>query len=165
MLAKVAPYVAAERYPWMDPGLIALFSGIHDDPEMYVGDVATDYKAQHDPFLKAAREALAVIQLDKEFSPIVPFYTQLMHRYEKQEEDEARFTRIMDKFMVLLIHIPNQGQSLRDNYTYEDYVASTHESERKLLDQYPEWIELIEARTELAMYIGNKFIRDWREPE
>ena len=163
MLAKVAPYVAAELYPWMNAGRIALFSGLHDDPEMYVGDTPTDAKANHDQLAKEAREALAVVQHDKEFAPIVPFYTELMQRYEKQEEDEARFTRIMDKFMVVLIHIPNEGRTLRENYSYEQYIEATYATEKRLLDQYPEWIELIEARTELALYVGNKFIRDWNE--
>jgi 5'-deoxynucleotidase YfbR-like HD superfamily hydrolase len=163
MLAKVAPVMAAELYPWLDTGLIALYSGLHDDPEMYVGDMPTDVLANHDPEAKSKLEALAVQQLLKEFTPVAPFYADLMERYEAQKEYEAQFTRIVDKFMVLLIHLPNQGATLRENYTYEQYLSAAHDVEKKLLEQYPEWIELIEMRTELAQYMCDTYMRDWVE--
>ena len=161
MLAKVAPFVASELYPWMDKGLISLFSGLHDDPELWVGDTPTDSIANHDQGAKELREALGVRQQEIEFSPIVPYYVELLQRYEEQEEDEARFTRIMDKFMVLLIHIPNEGEVLRAHYSYEEMLASARLTEQKLLNQYPEWIELIEARTQFSDYLARKYIRDW----
>lgn len=161
MLSKVAPFVAAELYPELDPGLVSLFSSIHDDPEMYVGDTPTDTVANHDQAAKEALEALGIAQLEEEFMPVAPFYVKLMLRYEKQEEPEARFTRIMDKFMVLNIHIPNQGEVLRANYTYDEMLSAARKTEQTLRAQYPEWTDLIEARTAYSDYLARTYIRDW----
>lgn len=164
MLTKIAVTIAQELYPWLDVAKVAHFTSLHDDPEAYVGDTPTDSIAAHDPVLKALIEGLGVEQLTSEYSEYTPSYTEAMNEYEEQVCDEARFARIVDKFTVLLIHIPNEGDVVRKSYTYEEFVNSTRSVERKLLDQYPEWIELIRMRTELAMYIGNKYIRDWTGP-
>ena len=158
MLARVAPHMAAEMYPWLDRGRIALYATIHDDVEAYVGDTPTDSIAQHDPAAKKERERLGVEQLVLEYQDIAPAYVNDILAYEAQgaEDYEAQFVRIVDKFMVLLIHIPNNGEVLLQNYTYDEYMSATYESERKLLEQYPHFIELIEMRTELAQYIGDQ---------
>lgn len=164
MLARVATYIAQQNYPWLDRGLIAIFSTIHDDPEAWVGDTPTDSIAAHDPNRKAIREQLAVERLTKEYSLVASGYVEDMHRYEAQGSDEERFTRIVDKFMPLLVYIPEEGETLRANYSYERVIKDTLSNEKRLLEQYPEWIVLIETRTELAKYIANKYIRDWKGP-
>lgn len=163
MLAKVAVALADEFYPWMDRGKVAIHAINHDDPEAWVGDTPTDVIANHSPVDKAALEEQGVDQLVQEYAPITPSYVADMVTYEEQEEPEAQFVRIVDKMMVLLIHIPNNGKTLRENYTYDQYVESTYSVERKLLEQYPHFRELIEMRTELALYICDKYLRDWRD--
>lgn len=163
MLAKVALSIADVLYPELDRGKIAIHALNHDDPEAYVGDTATDLIAQHDPALKAAREALGVDRLVEEYAPLTPDYVDDLVTYEDQDEPEAQFVRIVDKMMVSLIHIPNEGKILREHYTYEQHLQATRETEQSLLEQYPHFAELIAMRTELAMYVGNKYLRDWPE--
>lgn len=162
MLAKVAVAIADELYPELDRGKIAIHAINHDDPEAYVGDTPTDVIAKHDPEAKADLEQLGVDRLVEEYAPITPNYVYDLVTYEEQDEPEAQFVRIVDKIMVLLIQIPNDGQTLRDHYTYDQYIGATHATHQKLLDQYPQFEELIELRTELAIYIANKYIRDWQ---
>lgn len=161
MLAKVSLALADQLYPWMDRGKIAIAALGHDDVEAYVGDTPTDPVANHDPALKEHIEAAGIEQLVTEFAPLTPSYVDDVVTYEKQLGFEEQFVRIVDKMMVLLIHIPNEGASLREHYTYEQFEKSTYIKEYELLEQYPHFIELIEMRTELALHIGQKYIRDW----
>lgn len=160
MLAKVALAIRDELFPGLDRGKIAIYSLDHDDVEGWVGDTPTDVIANHDPYTKKEREAAGVKQLAREYMGLTSAYVEDVLAYERQDELEAQFVRIIDKFMVLLIHIPNQGESLRRHYTYEQYLESTRSTEQMLLEQYPHWIELIAMRTELAHYVGHKYLRD-----
>lgn len=65
--------------------------------------------------------------------------------------------------MVLLIHIPNQGKTVREYYSIEQFMQATAASESRLLEQYPHFIELIEMKTELAHYIAQKYIVEWQK--
>lgn len=163
MVAKVALSIRDTLYPWLDRGKVAIYALDHDDVEGWVGDTPTDSIANHDPQLKKEIEEKGAEQLAEEYAPLVPHYVDDVMTYEKQEELEAQFVRIVDKFAVLLIHIPNEGATLREHYTYEQYIQSVQKVESKLLEQYPEWIELIEMRTELALYIGQKYMHDWED--
>lgn len=161
MLAKVSLALADEMYPWMDRGKIAIAALGHDDVEAYVGDTPTDPIANHDPLYKEKLEATGLMQLAAEYQALVPRYVNDVITYEHQEEYEAQFVRIVDKMMVLVTHIPNQGHTLREHYTYEQFEKNTHAKELELLDQYPHFIEVIGLRTELALYVGKKYVRDW----
>lgn len=159
MLAKVAVALADEMYPWLDRGKVALYALAHDDVEAYVGDTPTDSIANHDQALKELREALGLQQLTAEFSGIAPGYVADVNNYEQQEEYEAQFVRIIDKLTVLLIHIPNEGAILKANYTYDMLIQIARRVERKLLEQYPHFIEIIEMRTQLSDYLAEKYLR------
>lgn len=159
MLAKVATALADEIYPWLDKGKVALYAISHDDVEGYVGDTPTDSIANHDPELKELREALGLQQLTAEYQDLVPGYVAEVNTYEQQEEYEAQFVRIIDKFMVLLIHIPNDGAVLKANYNYDTLIRDARAVERKLLAQYPHFIEIIEMRTQLSDYLAEKYLK------
>ena len=160
MVAKISVAIVDEFYPWMDRGKVAIYAINHDDPEAWVGDTPTDVLANHNQQAKEQLEEMAVDQLVEEYASITPKYVDDMVTYEKQEEYEAQLVRIVDKMTVLLIHIPDGGKTLRENYTYAQYVAATYDTEKRLLEQYPHFIELIEMRTELGMYICNTYLRD-----
>jgi 5'-deoxynucleotidase YfbR-like HD superfamily hydrolase len=161
MLTKVATAIAAEFYPWLDREKVANYGSLHDDVEAYVKDMATDSLAGHDPGVKKLREAYGMKVLSAEYQESSPHYVQMLQAYEKQEELEAQFVRIVDKMMVLLIHIPNEGEVLRANYSYEEMLQNSLKVEQTLLEQYPQWIELIEKRTSFSDHLADIYVKNW----
>ena len=106
MLSLLAPALAHEFYPDLDKGLIAQFANVHDLVEIVTGDVATFNVSSEELADKAAREHAAVQQLLGELDP----YTgSLLVRYEEQVEPEARFVRMVDKLLPLVVDILGDG--------------------------------------------------------
>lgn len=157
MLSKVATEIASEMYPGLDCGKIALFADAHDDVEAYVRDTPTDRIDDQGRLDKAEREAMGVKQLLEEHAHM-PAYCRRIREYEEQRIAEARFVRVVDKLTVLLIHIPNQGKILQENYTRQGFLYLTKEAEERLLREYPEYDLLIEMRTELAHHLADLYL-------
>lgn len=164
MLAKVSLQLARTMYPELDEGRIVTYAIIHDDVEAYVGDTPTDTITPLGREQKAEREAVGVTQLVREFADIARTYTQDIQTYEEQREPEARFVRVVDKLMTLLIHIPNEGAELRKHWTFEKLTWWTIQTANDLQAAYPEFDELVSVRTELAMYIARKYLSRWEQP-
>ncbi len=158
MLAKVAPELAVLLYPELDENLVARYSTLHDDIEIYVGDTPTDTLANLDLSKKEDREKAGINKLLEEYSHI-PSYTRLITSYESQTIPEAIFVRAVDKLMVLLIHIPNNGTTLQENYTYESFL----ESEKTLLQRdrykYGQFEKIVQLRKELAQELADRYLK------
>jgi 5'-deoxynucleotidase YfbR-like HD superfamily hydrolase len=163
MLVKVAVYLAREFYPDLDAGKIAIKAAGHDDIEAYVLDTATDRITEEGRLDKERREAYGLQVLVDEYGEVSPSYVQDIAEYEGQESLEDEFVKLIDKWMVLLIHMPNEGATLREHYTYEEFVENTMDTDKRLRLKHPRFPELVDARTEFAMHLGNKYIRDWAE--
>ena len=157
MLSKIAPEIAAEMYPELDRGLIALYTSAHDDVEAYVLDTATDKIDAQGRIDKAQREARGLEQLLKEHAHM-PAYCRTVHEYEAQQIPEARFVRVVDKITVLLIHIPNAGKIIQENYTFDQALENTRNTAQRLLNEYPEYEELIALRTELSHHLAHQYL-------
>lgn len=157
MLVKVATRLAREFYPDLDAGMVAILSADHDDVEAYVLDTATDRISEADRILKHQREAYGLSVLHQEYVDIAPSYVEDVTSYELQASAEAEFVKVLDKWMVLLIHIPNNGESLRANYSYEEYLQRTYLEGKRLAELFKRFPELVEGRTELALYLGKKY--------
>lgn len=160
MLIKVATVLAQEKYPELDAGKVAIYASLHDDVEAYVGDTPTDTVAKHDAQSKKEREALGLVQLSWEYKSSAPKYVQLLSEYEAQQIPESRFVRVVDKIMVELIHIPNKGAELRKHYTAESAREATARNAAKLREQYPEYSDLVDTRSEIAHYLIDNFLSD-----
>jgi len=158
MLAKVAYALACNMYPRLDRGKVVMYAILHDDVEAYVGDTPTDRITSEERMAKKERETLGARQLMTEFETLMPEYAVSVAKYEAQREPEARFVRVVDKIMTLLIHIPNEGRQLKKNWTFAALTAATIESAERLTMEYPEYDELIVVRTEIAMYIARKYL-------
>lgn len=157
MLVKVATRLAREFYPQLDAGAVAIQSADHDDVEAYVLDTATDRISDADRRLKHRREAYGLSILQQEYADVSPSYVEDVTAYEMQTSAEAEFVKLVDKWMVLLIHIPNEGHALLANYTYEEYLQRTYAEDQRLRTEFKRFPELIDGRTELALYLGRKF--------
>lgn len=157
MLSKVATEIAAQIYPDLDRGKIALFADAHDDVEAYVRDTPTDRIDAQGRLDKEAREARGVEQLLAEHAHM-PAYCQTVLEYEAQQIAEARFVRLVDKVTVLLIHIPNQGKILQENYTREGFLRHTADADERWRAAFPEFNELNDMRTELANHLADLYL-------
>jgi len=88
----------------------------------------------------------------------MPAYCQTIREYEAQEIAEARFVRVVDKLTVLLIHMPNQGKILKENYTREEFLYRTKQADERWRREYPEFSLLVDMRTELANHLADLYL-------
>lgn len=157
MLSKVAPELADQLYPELDANLVTSYATLHDDLEAYVGDTPTDMLASLDLTSKEELEAAALQQLLQEYEHM-PHYIGLIQQYESQSTPEARFVRGVDKLMVLLIHVPNEGATLRQYYDRESFL----EAEQQLLardgHKYSEFTLIKNLRIEIGQYIADTYL-------
>lgn len=157
MLGKVAPELAHQLYPELDVNLVTSYATLHDDLEAYVGDTPTDMLASLDLTDKEELEAAALYQFLQEYRNM-PHYVSLVKQYEAQSTPEARFVRGVDKLMVLLIHLPNEGAILRQHYDRESFL----EAEKQLLardgHKYGEFTLIKKLRIELGQHIADTYL-------
>ncbi len=102
LLALSAMQLAVSYYPKLDVGLITQFCIVHDLPEAYTGDVWTINISDSDREKKELAEKDATQRLLTELPSHI---AQLLNRYEKQIEPEARFVRCVDKLLPGLINM------------------------------------------------------------
>lgn len=157
MLAKVAPEVANLLYPELDRNLIARFAIIHDDVEAYVGDTPTDMLAGLDQKSKDKLERYGIDNLLREYSHVSE-YAELIKQYEAQSVPEARFVRAVDKLMVLAIHFPNSGKVLRDNYTYDSFLACENDLIKRDGYKYGEFDKIVSLRREIGKELAELYL-------
>jgi 5'-deoxynucleotidase YfbR-like HD superfamily hydrolase len=149
MLSRIAPILAMRLYPSLDPALVALLAGVHDDLEAYVGDTPTHSITSEEMEEKRSRERRGLAMLCVEYAHI-PEYVRHVLMYEAQEVPEARFVRVLDKLMPLTVHFNQGGVTLTANWTRETMIQNAEDKARELLEEYPDFAELIAIRTELA---------------
>lgn len=158
MLSKVAVGLA-EQYPQLDTGRVALYALQHDDPEAYVGDTPTGLQDKADFAAKAQLEEAGLQQLFDDFSPYSPQYAERMHQYERQEDQEARFVRMVDKVVVTLLrYVNDQGELLREKFpAKEEYLANEQAAYSRFKDEYSDWVEILDLRLEIADMVVEKY--------
>jgi putative hydrolases of HD superfamily len=105
MLGWIAPGLAHRLYPdELDAGLVAQYALVHDMVEVYAGDTPTLRIGAHGRRAKARREHAAARRIAAELGEALPWVAELLTRYERQVEPEARFTRAADKILPMLVH-------------------------------------------------------------
>jgi 5'-deoxynucleotidase YfbR-like HD superfamily hydrolase len=139
MLALIAPEVAAIVRPELDRGLIAQFATVHDLVELETGDVATFGLTEEELQLKEAREQEA---LESVLSKLPSHTASILRRYEAQEEPEARFVRLLEKSLPLIVNSSGSGVRVMDeDFDIKDgpTLALTEEGcVRRLRSLFPE---------------------------
>ena len=100
-LALSATELAATYHPQLNTGLVSQFSIVHDLPEVYAGDVPSFGMAQK---TKAKKEQAEHAALQRLLSELPPHTASLLKRYEQQTEPEARFVRLVDKILPVIIY-------------------------------------------------------------
>ncbi|RWZ79403.1 MAG: HD domain-containing protein [Candidatus Chaera renei] len=131
---------------------------MHDDVEAYVGDTPTDMLADaFDQTTKEEREKAALHHLLLEYSDC-PEYCERIKQYEDQSVPEARFVKAVDKLMVMLIHLPNQGLVLNRHYTYESFLKSEMDLMARDGFKYAEFDGIKALRHELGYLLADRYL-------
>lgn len=117
MLSLIAPKIVVQYFPALDPGLVAQFANVHDLVELQTDDVATFCLSNEALAQKEANEHAALESLA---ATLPPHTRQLLLRYERQIEQEARFVRLLDKALPVAVNILRVGkQVMREDYGIE----------------------------------------------
>lgn len=148
-LAIVALELSKYTKHSLDLGLVAQYVIVHDLVEAYAGDTPTHNITAEGRETKEQLEAMALGQLALEYgegSPIV----KLARRYESQTEKEARYVRMVDKLMPLLICFHDSDQSLWLIRTPKSLQEYTINRVTELIDEYPDFEDIIKLKLEIA---------------
>lgn len=154
MLGVVATAFAAQYFPSLDLGEIAQLALVHDLVETYSGDVNSLNITVEQKMSKKAREAQALLDIEREFGLAFPWIHQTIQRYERQESREARYVCVMDKVLPKATHLLNQGATFKElGLTFDQirgYYAKKTDKARADDSMFP---ELIQMREELVQRI------------
>lgn len=148
-LALSATEIAANFHSELDPGLVSQFCTVHDLPEVYAGDVPSYNISNADKEAKEKAEQLALKRLLDE---LPPHTAQLLERYEKQEEPEARFVRFIDKLLPAVIHAVATETNRDDFFTRFNITSidqineSNRRNQSKLQAMFPEFDFVLTTR-------------------
>lgn len=115
-LAGLALPYAAEYYPELDLRKVAIYILIHDFLEAYVGDEASFGLTDAQNAEKAAREAAAFPEFERELGGNYPKLVKLVHDYENLVDDEAKYVKTFDKLDPGFTQFANGGHQLKAKY-------------------------------------------------
>lgn len=143
----------------LDVGLAVQLAMVHDLPEVHSGDTNTaGGLSAEQAAAKAQREAEAVVRLSHELAG--SRLVDLIHRYERQVDPEARFVRYLDKVLPKLTHFINGGLALRTLGMSAEEVRENHERQgASLAAQYPE-LDGAKALFEAACDLVERAVQD-----
>jgi len=156
MLSRIAPIIAMRFYPQLDAGLTSMFATIHDDIEAYVGDTPNHLNSDGVIADKKLRESLGQKQLLKEYSHI-PEYAKLAKDYEAQVIPEARFVRVLDKLMTVIMPFYDNGICTNKYWNVDEFKHYSNAKTERYKAEYPEFEKLFDVRDELNSKIIDKF--------
>lgn len=138
MLALIVADLAAEE--GLDVGLAVSFALVHDLPETYAGDTNTARGlTPEQQRSKDSRELGSLMRLEREIGAD-SWAIVMVHRYERQEEPEARLVRYADKILPKLTHCLNGGEALVAIGMTASEVLAKHDAQGAALHaSYPEF--------------------------
>jgi 5'-deoxynucleotidase YfbR-like HD superfamily hydrolase len=151
MLGWVAPALAARCFPGLDVGLVAQFALIHHAVEVFAGDTPTLRITARGRAEKAAREHAAAQRWRARFGGRLPWVPDMIDRYERQAEPEARFVRGADKVLPKIVHLLDGCAGLREHGMGAAELADVFERQEAGMRRYAgEFAELMALREELV---------------
>ncbi|MEO5499049.1 MAG: HD domain-containing protein [Candidatus Saccharimonadales bacterium] len=122
----------------------------HDDPEAFILDTATDRITEEGRRQKAIREVKGTTQLAIEFEGIDPEYAAAVVHYEKQLNANDRYVRMVDKLMTILIHLYDDGDSLKTHFSKTEIIENAREHSVRFRQEYPDFEVISDLRDELV---------------
>lgn len=94
-----------------------------------------------------------MVRLREDFA-MLPSFIKLIDQYEKQVTPEARFVRIVDKWMPVLVHFSDKGATVRSYTDAKSLVDDYARHADRLRKQFPDFPELVDVRVELTKLVG-----------
>lgn len=158
MLSLVAPAIAEQYYPQLDPHLISRFATIHDAVEAYVGDTTTHNITEEGLKQKRQREITGLERLRQNFAGF-PAFINLVNQYEDQILPEARFVRVVDKWTPVLVHFADQGATVRGYTNPTKLLENYRPYAERLYHQFPDFRELVAVREELTALVAEHLFK------
>lgn len=159
-LALSATEIAVNYYPKLDIGLVTQFSMVHDLPESYSGDVWTINISEQDRLKKEIAEKEATQKL---LCELPPYTAQLLSRYEKQVEPEARFVRYIDKLLPDIIHIlAGDACTFRDDHNIQsiEEFNRIHQNHRDRMSRmFPEFKLIQKLHDSISESLANNLFK------
>lgn len=127
----LAPHVDAA----LDPGKIAQFATVHDLVEVYAGDTS-NFADESEKAGKEGREQAALARLQQELTTF-PWIVRSVEAYERQDSEEARFVKSVDKFMTLLFDYHGEGQFYKENRITVELWRAKLQKHREKAGRHP----------------------------
>jgi putative hydrolase of HD superfamily len=150
-LAWLACSLAARFYPQLDPGLVAMLAVAHDAEEIYAGDTYAVTATAQSRARKREWEEQALRWLQRDFT-VLPWLPQVIARYERQEDPEARLVRAVDKLMpkiVLRLEGRPAQRLAAHGVTREDIIAYRAYEDDLLAGIAADFPEVLQLRADL----------------
>lgn len=151
MLAWIAPALADVLYPELDTNLVSVFASVHDAVEVFAGDTPTLRIDAEGRAAKAEREHKAALLWWARFQQSLPWIGEMICRYERQQEPEARFVRAVDKCCPALTHMGNGCADIANFGLTAGEVEGNQEVRRAEMAEYAgEFTAILDLRHELS---------------
>lgn len=126
MACALAPQVDEK----LDVGKIAQFSIVHDLVEVHAGDTS-NFGSEADKASKDEREHAALDRLQEDLLAF-PWICQMIEEYERQDSEEAKFVKSIDKLMTLVIDYLEDGAFYQENrITIEQWKRTLQQHRKK----------------------------------
>lgn len=121
-LAFVACMLAGHIDPKLDVGLVCQYAIVHDLTEVHAGDTSA-FAPDEEHQTKEEREHAALVRISKDFAHL-PWLVTRLQEYERQDTEEARFVRSVDKIIPLFFDYLTEGVYYKENkHTLEEFLA------------------------------------------
>jgi len=134
-VALFACALAPQIDPKLNVGKICQFATVHDLAEIYAGDTS-NFASKAKLATKDSREQVALRRLSEEYVAL-PWIAETLQAYERQDTDEARFVKAMDKVLVLLYDFVEKGHFYQKNKITIEQWQATMQKHREKASTHP----------------------------
>jgi putative hydrolase of HD superfamily len=113
-LALFACALASDIDPRLDVGKVCQLAIVHDLVELFADDVSVFSTSVVEHAAKPAKEAAAREKLTAQFTEL-PWLTDALDIYERQDSPEAHYVRAIDKFIAPIIRSLDHGRFFKEH--------------------------------------------------
>lgn len=119
-IALIACMLAPHIDKNLDVGKVCQFAVVHDLTEAYAGDTSA-FASETEHNTKKEREAASLRKIAKDFAHL-PWLVSNLEAYERQDTEEARYVRAIDKVVPLFFDYLTGGLYYHQNkHTMEEF--------------------------------------------